>query len=170
MPRAKFVYALLLTILVYGCVVVKDAYTTYERDQRTARITWEAACRLSQYDYCPKAGPFTRRSPIVGEMARAYGLYWMGSPVIWIDTNLMGTRLWLTIFHEQVHYLQSINKVTVPADETRLTVCMLEREAMELTNEFAAELGAEPKYTRSAAEWRRLYRCTSGSLRTKAPL
>ena len=166
MPRARYLYALMLTLLAYGCVsLVPYEPTVYDKDQRIARITWEAACRLSQYDDCPGDGPSARRSPIVGEMANAYGLYWMGAPVIWIDSDLMGTQLWLTIFHEQIHYLQSWNDVHEVGDESRLTVCMLEREAMELTNRFAAELNAEPKYTRSAATWRRLYGCTASSFR-----
>lgn len=163
MPRARFLYALMLTLLAYGCVNLTTP-TVYDIDQRIARITWEAACRLSQYDICPSQGPFARRSPIVGEMASAYGLYWMGSPVTWIADDLMGTQLWLTIFHEQIHFLQYFNGVD-EEDDSRLTRCLLEREAMELTNKFAAELGSEPKYTRSATVWRRLYGCTAGSLR-----
>ncbi|KKK90326.1 hypothetical protein LCGC14_2724120, partial [marine sediment metagenome] len=34
---------------------------------------WKAVCRLSQYRHCPRKAPEVRRSPIVGEIARAYG-------------------------------------------------------------------------------------------------
>jgi len=136
--------------------------TQYSDDQRIAKITWKAACRISNYEVCPKKGPAVRRSPILGEMASARGAYWLGSSVIWLDKPLSGTQVWLTVFHEQIHYLQTVNGVTMEGYDQTLR-CLVEREALELTNAYVDELGAPRSYKRTVEVWRKLYGCTPNS-------
>ncbi len=157
MPRLSYLLALLAALFLLGQSRAPLADVQYNADQRMARITWKAVCRLSSYRECPRKGPEVRRSPIVGELARAYGLYWMGMEVVWIDSKLTGTKAWLTTFHEQVHYLQWINSVDV--DNSRLFDCLIEREAMELTNAYAVKIKAGPSHIRSLVRWRQLYKC-----------
>jgi len=161
MPRYRFLIAFALIALF---AVFHDPYAqtdSYDADQRIAYKTWKAACRLSHYETCPKTGPALRRSPIVGEMAEAYGLYWMGSDVIWVDTTLKGTRLWLTTFHEQIHYIQGLNYVDVEG-YSKLNDCLIEREAMELTNTYGMELEVPLFFLRTVGVWRELYKCEPG--------
>ena len=158
MPRLSYLIALLAALFLLGQSRAPEANDDqYVSDQRMARSTWKAVCRLSQYRACPRKAPELRRSPIVGELARAYGIYWMGMEVVWIDTKLTGTRAWLTTFHEQVHYLQYLN--TVDVDDSHLFDCLIERESMELTNKYAVELKAGPSHIRSLVRWRQLYNC-----------
>ena len=129
----------------------------YAKDQRIAKITWKAACRISNYEVCPKHGPAVRRSPLIGEVG-ARGAYWMGSPVIWLDPPLKsGTQMWMTIFHEQIHYLQWINQVDSEGFDRTLR-CLIEREALDFTNAYAVELGRSD-LQRTVEVWRRLYGC-----------
>jgi hypothetical protein len=160
-PRFRFIAAFALTALLAFSepFAITDSYRA---DQRIAHSTWKAACRLSYYETCPKRGPALRRSPIVGEMAEAYGLYWMGSDVIWVDTTLSGTRLWLTTFHEQIHYIQGLNYVDVEG-YSKLNNCLIEREAMELTNKYGLELKVVASFLRTVEVWRELYNCKPGT-------
>ncbi len=157
MPRLPFILALVLALFLLGKSHAPLADGQYTTDQRMAKITWKAVCRLSNYRVCPRKGPEVRRSPIVGEIGGAYGLYWMGMDVVWIDTKLKGNRAWLTTFHEQIHYLQYVN--TVDVGESRIFDCLIEREAMELTNDYARELKAGPSHITNLARWRQLYNC-----------
>ncbi len=158
MPRLSYLIALLAALFLLGQSRAPEANDDqYVSDQRMGRNTWKAVCRLSQYRHCPRKAPEVRRSPIVGELAKAYGVYWMGMEVVWIDTNLTGIRAWLTTFHEQIHYVQYLNGVDV--DDSRLFDCLIEREAMELTNMYAREMKAGPSHIRSVVRWRQLYKC-----------
>ena len=158
MPRIQYLVALALAVVLLILGKTSPADGEYAAEQRIAKITWNAACRLSNYETCPKKGPALRRSPIVGELAQAYGLYWMGSSVIWIDTELVGTRIWLTTFHEQIHYIQGLNYVDVEGF-SKLNDCLIEREAMELTNAYGRELGVGASFLRTVEVWRELYNC-----------
>ena len=158
MPRLRFVFALMAAVCLFVGTKLHAQADTYAADQRIAKQTWEAACRLSYYETCPKVGPALRRSPIVGEMAEAYGVYWMGSDVIWIDTTLTGTRVWMTTFHEQIHYIQGLNFVDTDG-YNKLNNCLIEREAMELSNKYGLELGVGPFFLRTVEVWRELYGC-----------
>ena len=161
-PRLRYLVPLLasLTLMLGADAIALYATSPPDRygvDQRIAAITYAAACRLSQYTYCPEIGPTVRRSPILGEMASARGAYWMGAPVVWLDTTVGGTQAWLTILHEQIHYLQWHNEVDSEGFDRTLT-CLLEREALEFTNAYAREL-RRPKLIRTVEDWRDLYNC-----------
>lgn len=82
----------------------------------------------------------------------------MGSPVIWLDPSLKrGTQMWLTIFHEQIHYLQYLNG-TDSEGYDKILRCLIEREALDFTNMYADELKA-PALKRTVKTWRKLYKC-----------
>jgi hypothetical protein len=127
----------------------------YVRDQRIAQITYKAACRISNYE-CVRPAPVVRRSPILGENG-IRGAYWVDSTVVWLDRPLKGSQLWLTIFHEQVHYLQTQNTVGGEGYDKLLT-CLVEREALDFTNEYAVELDRSD-LIRTIEVWRELYNC-----------
>jgi len=160
MPRLRFLIAFLAVTFLSGAAdkLTPDRYTL---DQRVAKITWKAACRISQYEECPKRGPAVRRSPVIGEVG-ARGAYWMGTPVVWLDKALStGTQMWLTIFHEQIHYLQGWNRVDSLGFDKTLR-CLIEREALDFTNAYADELG-RPDLKRTLKVWRKLYGCDLSS-------
>lgn len=161
MPRLRFLIAFLAVTILSGWEADYSS-DQYVRDQRIARITYKAACRISQYD-CVRPAPVVRRSPILGENG-IRGAYWPASTVIWLDRPLKGTQLWLTIFHEQVHYLQVANTVDSGGWDKLLT-CLIEREALDFTNEYAVEL-ERPDLIRTVEVWRKLYNCDPSSTRT----
>jgi len=88
----------------------------------------------------------------------AYGVYYYGSPIVWIDEGETLTQVWLTIFHEQVHYMQELNGVEGDGYDKSLA-CLIEYEAMDYTNKYADELGTSAPYIRHVEEWRELYNC-----------
>ncbi len=153
-PRLRFILPLIAVAAFAFSDPARVETDSYRSDQRIARITWKAACRISKYD-CPYKSPKVRRSAILGEQG-IRGAYWAGSPVVWLDKPVHGTQLWLTIFHEQVHYIQTANGVG--DDWGRLLSCMMEREALDFTNAYALELKA-PGYVRTLKVWRSLYNC-----------
>lgn len=154
-PRLSFV----LPLIAVALLALSDPAqvdSQYSADQRIAKITYKAACRISKYA-CPTRGmPSVRRSAMIGESG-ARGVIWSGQKVVWLDKALVGTRVWLTIFHEQVHWLQIQSGVDAGLEE-RLLTCIMEREAMDFTNAYARELGA-PQMQRSLVVWRNLYSC-----------
>jgi len=158
LPRLRFLIPFALAIFMS---LGANSYvsTQFDEDQRIAEITWEAACRLSQYE-CPDKSPMVRRSPIIGEMARARGAYWFAAQVVWLDSPLGGSQQYLTTLHEQIHYLQWFNRVGDETGWSDLMKCIQEREALEYTNAYALELGLSEQWMRSVPEWRRLYGCT----------
>jgi len=86
----------------------------------------------------------------------------MGTPVVWLDKALStGTQMWLTIFHEQIHYLQGWNRVDSLGFDKTLR-CLIEREALDFTNAYADELG-RPDLKRTLKVWRKLYGCDLSS-------
>jgi len=138
--------------------VAANLPSRYEADQRIAKVTWKAACRISNYEVCGKR-PAVRRSPVIDEM-HAWGAYWYGQEIVWIGKTLelkSGSRLWLTIFHEQIHYLQWINSIDYDGYDKALT-CLVEREALDFVNLYADELAAG-YMKRTVEKWRELYGC-----------
>lgn len=154
LARARFIFAFLFVI---GLSAWTPDFTKYDDDQRVSRITWEAVCRISRYEYCPEGHPPTRRSPILGELMDARGSYWTGSSVVWLDRSLHGTQQWLTTFHEQLHYVQYINNVATD-DPSKHLLCLVEREARDFTNQYAREL-RRPDLQRDLDVWQALYSC-----------
>ncbi|KKM98319.1 hypothetical protein LCGC14_1159140 [marine sediment metagenome] len=152
--RARFLIAFLAAASLTAAPV-NDVPDRYATDQRIARITYKAACRISKYD-CVRPAPRVRRSPVVGDND-ARGAYWSNSTVVWLDRDLKGTQLWLTIFHEQVHYLQVGNTVDANGFD-RFMTCIMEREALDFVNEYARELN-KPTFVRTVKVWRELYKC-----------
>jgi len=142
--------------------VVANVPSKYATDQVIAKVTWKAACRISNYEQCSDR-PAVRRSPVIDEM-RAWGAYWYGQRIIWIgeaDVLQAGSRLWLTIFHEQIHYLQWLNSVEYDGYDKQLT-CLVEREALDFVNLYADEIDAG-YMKRTVEEWRDLYGCDLSS-------
>ena len=160
LPRLRFVIPFLL-IAWFSVAVDSYVATQYQEDQRTAKIVWKAACRITNYEVCPRKGPAIRRSPIVNELMGALGVYWMGSPVIWLSEPITGGQAWLTILHEQIHYLQYLNDVDSEGFDKNLT-CLEEREAMVFTNIYAIEID-RLDLVRSVEVWRDLYKCHPNS-------
>ncbi len=158
MPRLRFWTALFLVLMLHLGLQTYETASPFEQDQRIARITWKAATRLTGYDIKYKTTPQVRRSPIVGELMEAHGIYYYGSPIVWVDDDETLTQVWLTIFHEQVHYIQELNGVDGDGYD-KSYACLIEREAMEYTNLYATELGASLPYTRKLENWRELYNC-----------
>jgi hypothetical protein len=157
MPRFRFLIA--FVAVVFLCGAASKLPSQYSTDQRIAKITWKAACRISNYEVCPKRGPAVRRSPVIDEV-NAWGAFWPRTEVIWIGQALelqIGTRLWLTIFHEQIHYLQGINTIEYDGYDKALS-CLIEREALDFTNAYAEELGRSDMQ-RTVERWRELYNC-----------
>lgn len=154
--RARFIFAFLAALSLTAWTP-DYASSKYDDDQRNSRVTWTAACRISQYRYCPEQGPETRRSPILGEIMDARGSYWTGSAAVWLDVTLHGTQSWLTTFHEQIHYIQYINNVATDNPSKNL-LCLVEREALDFTNQYAIEL-ERPDLQRTVEVWRDIYNC-----------
>ena len=162
-PRLRFLVPLLASlILMTGAdalaLYASSAPDRYGVDQRIAAITWEAACRISQYEICPDKGPVVRRSIVIGELGSANGIYFIGSDVVWLDTPRGGTGAWLTIFHEQIHFLQSQNLFEINEYDDWMLGCLVEREALDFTNTYAQEL-RRPELQRSIEVWEDLYKC-----------
>ena len=152
--RTRFIFAFLAALSLSAWT---PDYSKYDDDQRISRITWRAACRISHYELCPEERPAVRRSPILGERMSARGVYWLGTPVVWLDSPQRGTQQWLTTFHEQVHFIQYVNGVSVEGYDRDLR-CLIEREALDFTNAYALELG-RPELQRTLEVWQELYNC-----------
>jgi hypothetical protein len=153
-PRLRFVVPFIAALLLTG---YGEVASKWEQDQRIARLTWKAACELSRYSCKRLDVPTVRRSGMLGDI-RARGAYWGGSPIIWLDWPLKGTQMWLTTFHEQIHYLQWHNRA-YDGNSSRLLDCVIEREAWRLTNEYVDYLKAPQTFKRSLEDWKRLYDC-----------
>jgi len=154
LPRLRFILPLVAAIFLTGATTVASQWA---QDQRVARATWKAACELSKYNCKGLETPTVRRSGMLGDI-RVRGAYWGGSPIVWLDTPLKGTQMWLTIFHEQIHYLQYFNGA-FDDNSSRLLDCVIEREAWKLTNEYVDYLNAVQSFKRPLEEWKRLYDC-----------
>ena len=159
-PRLRYLLPLLASLMLMLGADAIATYTPnqYNIDQRIAAITWDAACRISQYEVCPDKGPAVRRSPVVGELGRARGIYFVGSYVVWLDPEIGGSQAWLTTFHEQIHFLQSANLVEMAEYDDHLLDCLVEREALDFTNAYAREL-RRPELQRTLEVWYALYEC-----------
>ncbi len=158
MPRLRFWTALFAVLILQLGLHTYELASPFEQDQRIARITWKAATRLTGYDIHQKTTPQVRRSPMVGELMEAHGVYYYESPIVWIDEGETLTQVWLTIFHEQIHYIQELNGVEGDGYDKPYT-CLIEYEAMHYTNMYADELGASRPYRREIENWRELYNC-----------
>lgn len=155
LPRIRFVLPFLLISTLSGWAA--DPYVSrFDSDQRIAAITYKAACRITNY-VCPKVGmPQVRRSATLGDNG-VRGIIWNDEGVVWLDTKVKGTQTWLVMLHEQIHWLQIKNGVDAGANDS-LLICIMEREALDFTNEYARELRA-PWMQRTLEEWRKLYGC-----------
>lgn len=154
--RLRFVLPLIAVALL---ALSDPAQVTsrFESDQRIARITWPTAIRLTGYLVpSDESTPQVRRSPSLADNS-VRGAIWNADGVIWLSSGVVGTQAWLTIFHEQVHYLQIINGVDAGWGEGFLT-CVMEREALDFTNTYAREIGAG-YMQRTVETWRKLYKC-----------
>lgn len=151
--RLRFAVALVAALLLTGISTIPDS--TFTKDQRIAAVVYSAACSMTGYK-CTDVVPQIRRSP----QLRAYGykgLYWSAG-IIWLDTGLTGSKLWLSAFHETVHVLQDRNGVLDYQFDPELD-CLVEREALDYTNAYADVIGAGPSFKRTVEEWRELYDC-----------
>lgn len=164
MVRFRFILGFLAAL---GLSIYADAYEysyyrdTWTDDQRIAKITFKAACTLSNYN-CNFPLPSLRRSPILGER-NIRGMYTCATPILWLDQKVGGTQLWLTTFHENVHYIQCMNGAIEADFSSKMTRCIAEREAWSLTNQYVDELRASQSYKRSLETWFSLYNCDSNS-------
>jgi len=161
MPRSQFWTALFVVLLLHLGLQTYEKASPFEQDQRIARITWKAATRLTGYDIAQRTAPQVRRSPILGEMMNARGAYWCDTAIVWLDTAMTdNTQTWLTIFHEQVHYLQCMSSMDGWGYDKDLD-CLIEREANDFTTLYAKELHTPVSYIRTDEEWRDIYNCKS---------
>ncbi len=154
--RLKFLIAFMATLLL-AIVVPEEPASRFTQDQRIAAIVFSDACKISNYVCDSLTPPMVRRSASLGD-GRARGAYWNGSTVIWLDEPVRGTQVWLTLFHETVHYIQYYNTVSTDGHDLLLR-CIKEREAWTLTEQYIDVLHAPQTYRRSLEEWRRLYGC-----------
>lgn len=126
-------------------------------DKSTTQKIFDDACRLSRYEcniWTPP--PVVRVSPQLSDM-KLFGMY-TGGRVVWAADNLSIERIKLTVFHESIHYLQfEVGGVNTDM-MNRFGQCAIEREAMELTNQYADEMGW-PKLKRNLESWKKTYGC-----------
>jgi Zn-dependent peptidase ImmA (M78 family) len=152
----------LLLSLLLGAVLLAQQITTVqpmsdaEDNHIIAQIALEDACRLGRFNCDGLEVPQVRTSPQMERM-RLNGVY-LGGTALYINDSLLPARKRLTIFHEIVHYLQIQAIGSNPAMINRQGSCILEREAMELSNQYADEIGATV-LKRDLEEWYKGYRC-----------
>ena len=154
--RLKFLIALMAALLL-AAVMPYEPASRFTQDQRIAAIVFSDACEMSNYICEGIPVPMMRRSPSFGDMG-VRGAYWNDSYVIWLDGPVRGTQLWLTTLHEIMHYLQYVNTVGTDTPD-KLLLCVQEREAWHLVEQYIDILHAPATYRRSLEEWRRLYGC-----------
>lgn len=147
----------ILALLV--CVQQVRAYppkTTFEVDQIEIQQIFRDACRISEYECSGIEIPVVRRSNQLNPM-HVYGLY-AGGNILWINNQVIASRRALTMFHEVIHYLQfNVGKLN-PDLMGDIASCVVEREAMELTNKYALESNMI-YYVRQLDEWQETYGC-----------
>ena len=159
MVRFRFILGLLAALgLGLYTYIHASNLNTWADDQRIVKITFKAACDLSNYK-CNFPLPTLRRSPILGDQ-NIRGMYTCDAPILWVDPSLNGTQLWLTTFHENVHYIQCMNGTIKPGYGSTMSRCVAEREAWSLVNIYVDELRAPQRYKRSLETWLSLYNCS----------
>ena len=155
--RAWMLGTIFVVLLIIQQALAVQPLSTFEYDNQLMEQIFEDACRLSKYDCDGIEQPIVRRSSQL-QSVNIWGLY-IGGKTLWIDTNLMPVRARLTMFHEAIHYLQFTVGQLEPAYINYTSGCMLEREALELSNTYAVEVLNMPQYVRSVEEWKDIYRC-----------
>jgi Zn-dependent peptidase ImmA (M78 family) len=148
---------ILATLIIIQQALAVQPLTHYEHDNKLMVEIFEDACRLSKYDCDGIEIPLVRRSSQLKSMD-IYGLY-TGGKTLWIDEQLMPVRAKLTMFHEAIHYLQVNVGGIEPDFMNRVGGCVIEREAMELSNAYARDILKMPQYVRTLENWKRTYRC-----------
>ncbi len=128
----------------------------YRADQVLIKDIFERACEITYYDCSKAVVPTVRRSKQVSDQ-HFKGVY-MGGAILWIEEDQEHIQSVLTMFHESVHYLQVEIGGVDPLMVSKPAGCILEREAMEATNEFAEYMGL-PQFKRNLREWKMTYRC-----------
>ncbi|MEE9586013.1 MAG: hypothetical protein V3W09_03840 [Nitrososphaerales archaeon] len=129
----------------------------FDIDNKDMNQIFEDACELSNYDCDGVEQPIVRRSSQL-ESTDMYGLY-IGGKILWVGSKLMPLRAHLTMFHEVVHYLQVNVGGTDLSFINDTGICVVEREAMQLTNTYARMKKMPKAYIRTVEEWKEIYGC-----------
>lgn len=153
--RVWILGAILALLVCVQQVLAYPPKTTFEVDQIEIQQIFRDACRISEYECSGVDTPVVRRSNQLDPM-HVYGLY-AGGNILWINHDLASRRA-LTMFHEVIHYLQfNVGKLN-PDLIGEIAICVIEREAMELTNKYALESNMI-YYVRQLDEWQETYGC-----------
>lgn len=155
--RAWTLGFILVALIFIQQALAIEPLSVFENDNRVMGIIFEDACRLSKYDCDGVEQPVVRRSSQLSSI-KIWGLY-TGGKILWIDRELMPVRSRLTMFHEAIHYLQFVVGQLEPGYINRIGGCVIEREALELSNAYALKVLNMPQYVRSVQEWKNIYRC-----------
>jgi hypothetical protein len=146
---------LALTIFLQQVLAIPPK-TTYEGDQSVVEQIFEDACRISEYNCSGLEQPLVRRSNQL-DPVHVSGLY-AGGKILWINNQMVATPRILILFHEMIHYLQFNSGMIEPTMRGTIVTCIIEREAMELTNAYTLELNM-PQLVRQVADWEETYGC-----------
>ena len=155
--RAWMLGAIFIVLVFIQQALAVEPLSIFEEDNLVMEEIFEDACRLSKYDCDGIEQPVVRRSTQL-QSHKIWGLY-IGGKTLWIDNNLMPVRARLTMFHEAIHYLQFVVGQLEPEYINRVGGCVIEREALELSNAYAIKVLNMPQYARSVEEWKKIYRC-----------
>ena len=154
--RVWILGAILALLVCVQQVRAHPPKTTFEVDQIEIQQIFRDACRISEYECSGVDTPVVRRSDQLNPM-HVYGLY-AGGNILWINNQVIASRRTLTMFHEVIHYLQfNVGKLN-PDLMGEIASCVVEHEAMELTNKYAIESNML-FYVRQLDEWQETYGC-----------